>query len=123
MGITSIKTDPVLVYSLPNGLGIYRSPFKDRDGCSLAYGGPHEMFSRRRSSTSEDDGYSRFMGELHKIKGELWEKVAELDPCDPPQDCGVALQIPVSYPLGTVYLYPTPLEAGSAQEITGLGVQ
>ena len=67
MGITSTKTDPVLVYSLPNGLGIYRSPFKDRDGCSLAYGGPHEIFSRRRSSIPEDDGYSRFMGELHKI--------------------------------------------------------
>ena len=29
--------------------------------------------SRRRSSTSEADGYSRFMGELHRIQGELWE--------------------------------------------------
>ena len=60
MGITSTKTDPVLVYTLPNGLGIYRSPFKDRDGCSLAYGGPHQIFSRRHSNAPGDDGYSRW---------------------------------------------------------------
>ena len=29
MGITSTKTDSVLEYTLPNGLGLYRSPFKD----------------------------------------------------------------------------------------------
>ena len=112
MGITSTKTDPVLVYTLPNGLGIYRSPFKDRDGCSLAYGGPHQIFSRRHSNAPGDDGYSRFMGELHKIQGELWEKVGGLDPCDPARDCGHALQLPVSCPHGTVYFYPTPLKAG-----------
>ena len=78
------------------------------------------MLGKARSSTSEADGYSTFMGELHRIKGELWEKVAELDPSDPAQDCRVALQVPVNHPLGTAYLYPTPLEASSAQEITGL---
>ena len=39
MGITSTKTDPVLVHTFSNGLGNYRTPFIDRDGSQLAYGG------------------------------------------------------------------------------------
>ena len=43
----------------------------------------NSMFAMAMTSSapSEADGYSRFMGELHRIQGELWEKVAELDPC------------------------------------------
>ena len=32
LGITSTRIDPVLVHTLPNGLGIYRTPFIDQDG-------------------------------------------------------------------------------------------
>ena len=32
MGIASTKTDSVLVHTLHNGLGIYRTPFIDRNG-------------------------------------------------------------------------------------------
>ena len=56
MGITSIKTDPVLVYSLPNGLGIYRSPFKDRDGCSLSLSLNGEAGSERRGKYGVKEG-------------------------------------------------------------------
>ena len=45
LGITTTRTDPVLVHTLPNGLGIYRTPFIDQDGSQLAYGGPHQIFS------------------------------------------------------------------------------
>ena len=62
MGITSTKTDPLLKYTLPNGLGIYRTPFKDRDGCSLAYGGPQQIFSRPSSKVTENDSYNKFFG-------------------------------------------------------------
>ena len=120
MRITSTKTDPVLVYTLPNGLGIYKSPFKDRDGCSLAYGGPHQMFSCHYTKVSGNDSYNQFMGELYRVRGEIWEKALGLDPCDPARDCGHALQLPVNCPRGTVYFYPTPLEASSVQEVTGL---
>ena len=60
------------------------------------------------------------MGELHQVRGEIWEKALGLDHCDPTQDCRLALQLPVTYPKGTVYFYPTPLEASSEQEVTGV---
>ena len=42
------------------------------------------------------------------------------DHYDPTLDCGLALQLPVEHPGGTVYFYPTPLEASSLQEINVL---
>ena len=44
MEITSTRTDPILVYTLPNGLGIYRTQFRDCDVCDLAYSGPHLLW-------------------------------------------------------------------------------
>lgn len=38
MRITSTKTDPVLVYPLPNGLGIYQTP--PRTGMAVTMTGP-----------------------------------------------------------------------------------
>ena len=78
------------------------------------------MFSRPSTKAPGNDSYNQFMGELYRVKGEIWEKAFGLDPCDPARDCRHALQLPVSCPRGTVYFYPTPLEAGPAQEVTGL---
>ena len=45
LGITSTRIDPVLVHTLPNGLGIYKTPFVDQYRSHLAYGEPHQIFS------------------------------------------------------------------------------
>ena len=97
MGITSTKTDPVLEYTLPNGLGLYRSPFRDRDGFSLAYGGHHQIFSRHYTKVTGNDSYNKFLGELHRVRGEIWDKALGPDHYDPTQDCGLALQLPVEH--------------------------
>ena len=78
------------------------------------------MFSRHYTKVSENDSYNQYMGELYRVKGEIWEKDLGLDPCDPARDCGHALRLPVNHPGGTMYFYPTPLEVSSVQEITGL---
>lgn len=64
MGITSTKTNPVLVCRLPNGLDIYRTLFQDCYGSKLAYGGTHQIFSFPTLKGSGSESYNQFMGEL-----------------------------------------------------------
>ena len=58
-----------------------------------------------------------FLGELHVVRGELWDKALGPDHYDPTPDCILALQVPVEHSGGTVYFYPTPLEASTLKEI------
>ena len=46
IGITTTKTDPILIHTLPNGLGIYQTPFIDWYGSQLAKGAHIRFFSR-----------------------------------------------------------------------------
>ena len=113
------ETNHTLKINLEQTL-IYRTPFKDRWGCSLAYGGPHQIFSRPSSKVTGNDSYNKFLGELHRVRGELWDKALGPDHYDPIPDCKLALQVPVEHPGGTVYFYSTPLEASTLKEISVL---
>ena len=44
-GIKTPDLEPTLVYTLPSGIGLYKSPFKDIFGSHYCYGGPHKVFS------------------------------------------------------------------------------
>ena len=46
IGLKDPAMHPTLIEKLPNGLGIYRSPFKDKFGSRICYGGPHSVFSK-----------------------------------------------------------------------------
>ncbi len=37
---------PVLKFTLPSGLCVYESKFRDVYGATLCFGGPHEVFTR-----------------------------------------------------------------------------
>ena len=89
----------MLVHTLPNGLGIYRTPFIDQDGSQLAYGGPHQIFSRGRSKS------------YNKLMGGLLDRTMSRDPMVPELDCSLVLQVPMGLPgdNGSCF-YPTPLE-------------
>ena len=65
MGITSTRTDPVLIYTLPSGLGIYRTLSHDRDGCDLVYHGPQRIFSGKGASSHGVKSYQQFLGKLY----------------------------------------------------------
>ena len=88
------------MYTLPNGLGIYRTPFHDRDGCDLAYSGPHRISSDGGSSSHGVKNYQQFLGELYRVRGEMMDKVMRPEPLDLEADCTLAVQIPVAYPGG-----------------------
>ena len=106
MGITTTRTDSVLIHTLPNGLGIYRTAFIDQDGSQLAYGRPHQIFSKGGPKS-----YNQFIGELYQVRGELLDKAMSPDPTIPELDCTLALQIHMGLPGDNgVCFYPTPLE-------------
>ena len=46
VGIKSLALQPRLIHVLPSGLGIFRSPFKDKYGSDICYGGTHSTFSQ-----------------------------------------------------------------------------
>lgn len=46
LGITDPELDPVRIFNLPSGLGVYQSVFTDIFGSSICYGGPHRVFSQ-----------------------------------------------------------------------------
>jgi hypothetical protein len=46
IGIRSTQLAPVLKFTLPSGLCVYESKFRDVYGATLYFGGPHEVFTR-----------------------------------------------------------------------------
>ena len=46
IGLTHVNLQPVLIYTLPSGVGVYRSPFKDVFGSNICYGGPYRGFAQ-----------------------------------------------------------------------------
>jgi hypothetical protein len=46
IGIRSTQLAPVLKFTLPSGLCVYDSKFRDVYGTTLCFGGPHEVFTR-----------------------------------------------------------------------------
>ena len=45
IGINSTGLEPYLSFQLPCGLGVYKSPLKDKFNSRYCYGGPHKVFS------------------------------------------------------------------------------
>jgi len=46
IGLRSSELQPKLLFTLPSGLGVYRCQFRDQNGSSIAFGGPHSVISR-----------------------------------------------------------------------------
>jgi hypothetical protein len=46
IGIRSTQLVPVLKFTLPSGLCVYESKFRDVYGTALCFGGPHEVFTK-----------------------------------------------------------------------------
>ena len=44
VGIQDIRLDPILLGTLPSGIGVYQCPFVDICGSLLAFAGPHPSF-------------------------------------------------------------------------------
>ena len=54
IGIKDTTMEPQLMFTLPSGLGVYRSKFKDKFGSTICYGGPHRAFTEALKSMGTD---------------------------------------------------------------------
>ena len=50
IGIKNVELDPKFIAKLGTGIGVYRSPFIDRFGSTICYGGSHSVFSKTNNS-------------------------------------------------------------------------
>ena len=50
LGVKTTKLGPQLLFSLPSGLGVYRSAFTDVYGSSVCFGGPHPLITQAYKS-------------------------------------------------------------------------
>ena len=46
IGINNTSLDPELMFQLPNGMGVYKSPLPDIFGSRYCYGGPHKLIAK-----------------------------------------------------------------------------
>ena len=111
MGITSTRTDPVLIHTLPCGLGIYRALFRDPYGSDIAYCSPHHIFYGKGASNHGVKSYQQILGELYWVRGELINKAMCPEPLILKPDCTLEVQAPMAYPGGGDHV-PVPLPAG-----------
>ena len=73
IGLKSIQTDPVLMFCLPSGLGVYKSPFLDIFGSRVAYGGPHQVFSQINAREGSQANMVMLAGEVSKFRDSIFK--------------------------------------------------
>ena len=62
IGLKHSELEPVCIFTLPSGVGVYRSPFKDAFGSYYCYGGPSAIFSSmNRKSTCNVKCFRAYM--------------------------------------------------------------
>ena len=71
VGLKNPELEPVCIMSLPSGIGLYRSVFKDVFGSVYCYGGPNRIFSdvHKKFGGSVNHIYSYFTEVINQYKG------------------------------------------------------
>ena len=73
IGIKDIALDPQMIDVLPNGLGIFRSPFTDIYGSNICYAGPHSTFSKtNRSPGSQATMAAMLLQTVNELRDEAY---------------------------------------------------
>ena len=121
IGIKSSTLQPQLEFSLPSGLGVFRSEIKDKFGSRLCYGGPSKFFTQVNRRCNGSFNFTRcfFMECISNYKESVFGNLRFLNYSKQleDEDCGlVALMpepVPFSIPMteddDSPILYPTAL--------------
>ena len=54
IGIKNTHLSPTLIEILPSGVGVYKSPFKDKYGSRIIFAGPHPVFTKGNKNISKE---------------------------------------------------------------------
>ena len=117
--------EPVNLFQLPSGIGVYKSPFVDKFGSNICYGGPHKIFSNVNEKCKgnfnhvniyfsqmvnqyKNSIYPSLSKALHAETGDDFEGIVHYEGKDP------------KYRLRTetgCSVYPTPLTSSDFEEL------
>ena len=78
IGIKDAAAHPVLIDTLPSGLGVYRSPFKDIFGSRICYGGTHESFLKNMTSNGNHHT-AYFLNQLRLVANEVSDTIQAIE--------------------------------------------
>lgn len=118
IGLKDANLEPICVYNLPSGIGLYKSPFKDKFGSVYCYGGPHKIFSdvHKKLAGNVNHMYSFFTEVLNQYKSSpFFSLKPRMEPDLLDTGFGVYQYKEKSTPLcfqttSLANIYPTPLE-------------
>ncbi len=116
IGIRSTQLAPVLKFTLPSGLCVYDSKFRDVYGATLCFSGPHEVFTRAYRQA----GYRVTSGMLQVLFTESAAAYrsgirAVVGPSIEEEEAAEPISAPVSAPL---VVAPPPVPVGPAGDNT-----
>ena len=77
IGIKDVNLDPVRIGTLESGVAIYRSPFTDKFGSDICYGGGHTMFANQNKVNGNANFVSLFTKEIATTETMLCNNLIE----------------------------------------------
>ncbi len=71
IGLKHSELEPICMLSLPNGIGLYKSPFMDVFGSVYCFGGPHRIFTdiNKKLGGNVNHFYSYFTEVVNQYRG------------------------------------------------------
>jgi hypothetical protein len=135
IGIRSTQLAPVLKFTLPSGLCVYDSKFRDVYGATLCFGGPHEVFTRayRQAGYRVTSGMlqvlftesaAAYMGGIRAVVGPSIEEEEAAEPISAPVSAPLTVA-PPSVPVGPAgdeaVAAPSAPPSGKAVQPEGTG--
>ena len=90
LGIKNTALEPILIASLPGGLGIYKSPFMDKFGSRYCFGGPHSAFTSINNTAKFNHVNAFFIQSCNNFRESLFPSLSRrLEPAYLDGDYGV----------------------------------
>lgn len=125
IGLKDANLEPVCVFNLPSGIGLYRSPFKDAFGSFYCYGGPHRIFSEvhRSLAGNVNHMYSFFSEIINEYKASpFFSLKLRLQPELIDTGYGICQYKENSLPhcyqsTSSLHVYPSPLSDGDLEDL------
>ena len=93
IGLKCPEIEPICVFTLPSGIGLYKSQFKDIFGSYYCYGGPHESFTEINNKFHGNvNHFNIFFTEVvNQYRNSLYPSLLDsLQPIYTENDCALA---------------------------------
>ena len=125
IGLKNAQIEPVCLFTLPSGLGVYRSQFTDIFGSNICFGGPHSSFSQiNKQLSSNINHFNAFLLQtFNQYRGSFYPSlIRALEPELIEGECNLMQfkepDLTYSYQTSTGQkVYPTPLGANDFTEL------